>query len=44
MPLKKSSSKKAFKSNIRKEVHAGKPVNQAVAIAFSVKRKAARKK
>lgn len=42
MPLKKSTSKKAFKSNIRAEVRAGKPVKQAVAIAYSVKRKAKR--
>jgi len=42
MPLKKSKSKKAFKSNIRAEVNAGKPVKQAVAIAYSVKRKAKR--
>ena len=40
MPLKHSKSEKAFKSNIRAEVHAGKPVKQAVAIAYSVKRKA----
>lgn len=39
MPLKKSPSKGAFKSNIRAEVKAGKPVKQAVAIAYSVKRR-----
>jgi len=39
MPLKKSISKAAFKSNIRAEVKAGKPVKQAVAISYSVKRK-----
>lgn len=44
MPLKKSASKNAFKSNIRAEVNAGKPVKQAVAIAYSVKRKAKKKK
>ena len=44
MPLKKSASKKAFKSNIRAEVRAGKPVKQAVAIAYSEKRRAKRKK
>lgn len=44
MPLKKSKSKAAFKSNIRAEVRAGKPVKQAVAIAYSVKRKSAGKK
>ena len=40
MPLKKSKSKKAFKENIKAEVKAGKPVKQAVAIAYSVKRNA----
>ena len=44
MPLKKSTSPKAFRSNIRAEVRAGKPVKQAVAIAYSEKRQAARKR
>lgn len=44
MPLKKSTSKAAFKSNIKAEVKAGKPVKQSVAIAYSVKRQAAKKK
>jgi len=44
MPLKKSTSKPAFKSNIRAEVKAGKPVKQAVAIAYSVKREASKPK
>lgn len=35
MPLSKGKSDKAFKENIRKEVAAGKPVKQAVAIAYS---------
>ena len=43
MPLKKSTSKKAFESNIKAEVKAGKPVKQAVAIAYSEKREAAKK-
>ena len=42
--LKKSTSPKAFKENIKTEVKAGKPVKQSVAIAYSVKRKAAAKK
>jgi hypothetical protein len=42
MPLKKSKSKVAFSDNVRAEVKAGKPVKQAVAIAYSVKRKAGR--
>lgn len=44
MPLKKSTSKKAFKENIRAEVNAGKPVKQAVAIAYSEKRAASKKR
>lgn len=44
MPLKKSASKAAFKSNVKAEVNAGKPVKQAVAIAYSTKRKAEGKK
>ena len=44
MPLKRGTSKAAFKSNIRAEVKAGKPVRQAVAIAYSEKRAAKRKK
>lgn len=44
MPLKKSKSKQAFKENIKAEMKAGKPQKQAVAIAYSVKRKAGRKK
>lgn len=39
MPLKKSGSKKAFRENIKKEIKAGKSQKQAVAIAYSVKRK-----
>jgi len=44
MPLVKSSSKDAFRKNVKAEVAAGKPVKQAVAIAYSVKREAAAKK
>ncbi len=43
MPLKKSKSKSAFKSNVRAEIKAGRPIKQAVAIAYSVKRKAKKK-
>lgn len=42
MPLKKSTSKAAFKSNIKAEIAAGKPPKQAVAIAYAVKRRADR--
>jgi hypothetical protein len=41
--LKKSKTEKAFKENIKTEVKSGKPVKQAVAIAYSVKREAAKK-
>jgi hypothetical protein len=44
MPLKHSTTKKAFEHNIKAEAKAGKPIKQAVAIAYSVKRKAARGK
>ena len=44
MPLKKSTSDKAFRSNVRAEVKAGKPIKQSVAIAYSVKREAAKTK
>jgi hypothetical protein len=43
MPLVKSSSKNAFRKNISAEVKAGKPMKQAVAIAYSEKRDAAKK-
>ena len=44
MPLKKSASKAAFKSNIKAEVEAGKPQKQAVAIAYAEKNAAKSKK
>ena len=43
MPLKKSASEKAFTENLKREIGAGKPQKQAVAIAYSVKREAAKK-
>ena len=43
VPLKKSTSAKAFKENIKTEVKAGKPVKQAVAISYAVKKEAAKK-
>ena len=43
MPLIKSKSEKAFKQNIRTEVKSGKPVKQAVAISYAVKREAQKK-
>jgi hypothetical protein len=44
MPLKKGTSKQTFQRNVATEVKAGRPVKQAVAIAYSVKRAAAAKK
>jgi hypothetical protein len=44
MPLIRSLTPKALKANIKKEIEAGKPVKQAVAIAYSVKREAEKPK
>ncbi len=44
MPLKKSKSKAAFRQNIRAEIAAGKPIKQAVAIAYNMKRKSKSKR
>lgn len=44
MPLIHSKKPAAFSKNISTEVHAGKPQKQAVAIAYSIKRKAEKKK
>lgn len=43
MPLKRGYGKKTISSNIAMEVRSGRPVKQAVAIAYSVARKAAPK-
>ena len=39
MPLKSGKSKKAFVSNIKTEIKAGKPQKQSVAIAYAMKRR-----
>ena len=44
MPLIKSTTPEAFKKNVKAEINAGKPVKQAVAIAYSEKREAQKKK
>jgi hypothetical protein len=40
MPLITSSKKAAFHKNVAELVRTGRPINQAVAIAFKQKRKA----
>jgi len=40
MPLIKSAKPQAFSENIRREMHAGRPQKQAVAIAYSEARAA----
>jgi len=44
MPLAKGKSKEAFKKNVETEIKAGKPTKQAVAIAYSEKRRSKGKK
>jgi len=44
MPLIKSMTPKALKANIKAEIEAGKPVKQAVAIGYSVKKEAEKAK
>lgn len=39
MPLIKGKSKAAFNKNVATEVKAGKPLKQALAIAYSTKRR-----
>jgi len=44
MPLKKGTSKRTLRQNIRTEVKRGRPVKQAVAMAFSTARRSAKTK
>ena len=43
MPLIKSTKPEAFKKNIKTEVAAGKPIKQAVAISYAVKKEVMKK-
>jgi len=43
MPLIKSTTKPAFQKNVKREIAAGRPPKQAVAIAYATKRAAAKK-
>jgi len=40
MPLKKGASKATRETNVKREIAAGKPVKQAIAIAYAEQRKA----
>jgi hypothetical protein len=44
MPLQRGSSKKVISANIRREIAAGKPQKQAIAIALDVARRGKKKK
>jgi hypothetical protein len=44
MPLKQGSSSKTRQANIEAEIHAGKPIKQAVAIGYSEQRQSMKSK
>ena len=44
MPLKKGTSYKTRSANIKREIAAGKPIKQEVAIGYSVQRAAKKKR
>lgn len=44
MPLEKSASAQAFRENVKREVASGKPIKQALAIAYKTQREAKKKK
>jgi hypothetical protein len=44
MPLVKSKSKEAFEKNVKAELKSGKPLKQSLAIAYSEKLEAGKKK
>jgi hypothetical protein len=43
MPLITGKSQKSFEKNLKTELHSGKPLNQSLAIAYAMKRKAQKK-
>ncbi len=43
MTLKKGTSKKTFNKNVKTEMSYGKPIKQALAIAYSVRDKSKKK-
>lgn len=43
MPLKKGTSKKTFDYNVKTEKKSGKPIKQALAIAYDMKQKSKKK-
>ena len=44
MPLVKFKTPEAFRKNVKAEIAAGKPVKQALAVAYAVKREAPKPK
>lgn len=44
MPLKHGTSDKTRQANIKREIEAGKPIKQAVAIGYAVQREAKKDK
>lgn len=44
MPLVRSTSKRALRENVKREIEAGKPQDQAVAIAYAEERRAKKRK
>lgn len=44
MPLKSGTSNKTRQENIKKEIAAGKPIKQSVAIGYSEQRQSKKKK
>ena len=44
MPLQKGTDRRTFRKNVSTERRAGKPLKQALAIAYSMKRKSKSKK